>query len=88
MGNAFQTLQPNIAGNPLIFSGFILDRQHGCTGIVTGSNPPRVRQAAAGDDRQRNAARMVIRASCSARQSIGRMSAGQEERCASIGAGQ
>jgi len=30
----------------LLFSGFILDRQHGCTGIVTGSNPQRVRQAA------------------------------------------
>ncbi len=42
----------------LLFSGFILDRQHGCTGIVTGSNPQRVRQAAS-DDRLRNAARIL-----------------------------
>ena len=55
----------------------------GAGGIVTV-----LARSGSGDDRQRNAARMVIRDLCSARQLIGRMSVAQEERCASIRAGQ
>jgi hypothetical protein len=43
----------------LLFSGFILDRQHGCRGTVTGSKPRRVRQSAASNDRLQNAAHIL-----------------------------
>jgi hypothetical protein len=70
----------------LLFSGFNLDREREAA-TVTGSVPQRVLQAAAYDGWLRNAARIVIRHSCSARQSIGGMPVAQGELRASIRAG-
>jgi hypothetical protein len=61
----------------LLFSGFNLDRHYWRAGIVTGSDPPRARQAADGEDLAVKCGEYLIRDSRLASQSIGRMSVAQ-----------